>query len=170
MCQEKKPSNNPLETDINISYNTIYVKKGITATTKGGGILMVIMPRISRLTLPSLKLGKETIGQRIARLRKARGYTQVELAEKIGLVQNLISDYERDKLRLHAEMVIRVSDALEVSTDELLGRTPSEKNGQNPSLRLLRRLKKIETLTTPQQKTFLKTIDLLIKGTQGVHK
>jgi len=67
-------------------------------------------------------------------------------------------------------MVIRFSDALEVSTDQLLGRTTSEKNGQNPSLWLLRRLKRIETLTAPQQKTFLKTIDLLIKGTQGVQK
>jgi len=132
--------------------------------------MLTIMPRVSRLTLPALKLGKETIGRRITRLRKARGYTQVELAEKIGLVQNLISDYERDKLRLHAEMVIRFSEALEVSTDELLGRTTSEKNVQNPSLRLLRRLKKIETLTAPQQKTFLKTMDLLIKGTQGVQK
>jgi transcriptional regulator with XRE-family HTH domain len=128
---------------------------------------MTIMPRVSTLKLPALKLGNETIGQRIARLRKARGYTQVELAEKIGLIQNLVSDYERDKLRLHAEMVIRFAQALEVSTDELLGLSNSEKNGQNPSLRLLRRLKKIETLTTPQQKTLLKTIDLFLKGAQG---
>ena len=42
----------------------------------------------------------ETVGQRLARLRKERGWTQVELAERIGIIQSLISDYERDRLPL----------------------------------------------------------------------
>ena len=37
---------------------------------------------------------------------------------KIGIIQALISDYERDKLRLHAEMVLRFALALDVTTDE----------------------------------------------------
>ena len=45
----------------------------------------------------------ETIGQRIARLRNERGLTQKQLGEKIGIVQVLVSDYEKGKLRLHAE-------------------------------------------------------------------
>jgi transcriptional regulator with XRE-family HTH domain len=122
------------------------------------------MPRVSRLELPPLKLGKETIGQRIARLRKERGYTQAELAEKTGIIQALISDYELNKLRLHAEMVIRFAQALEVSTDELLGLSSKGKNGDKVSLRLLRRTKKIEELPSAQQKTLLKTIDTFLKG------
>jgi transcriptional regulator with XRE-family HTH domain len=122
------------------------------------------MPRVSRLELPPLKLGKETMGQRIARLRKERGYTQAELAEKTGIIQALISDYERDKLRLHAEMVIRFAQALDVSTDELLGLRSNGKNGDKVSLRLLRRTKKIEELPSAQQKTLLKTIDTFLKG------
>lgn len=42
------------------------------------------MPRKSSLKLPALDLGEETVGERIARLRKERGYTQIELAERIG--------------------------------------------------------------------------------------
>ena len=124
------------------------------------------MPRISRLKLPPLNLGKETIGQRIARLRKERGFTQIELAEKIGIIQNLISDYERDKLRLHPEMLIRFAQALEVSTDDILGLNGADKkkNGDRISLRLLRRSKKIEELPSSQQKTLLKTIDTFLKG------
>jgi len=127
------------------------------------------MPRVSKLKLPPLNLGKETIGKRIARLRKERGYTQVELAEKMSIIQTLISDYERDKLRLHAEMVIRLAQALEVTTDELLGLNGSKKNGGNGnklSLRLLRRSKKIEELPSSQQKTLLKTIDTFIKAAE----
>lgn len=57
---------------------------------------------------------EETTGQRIARIRKERGYTQNELAERIGTIQALVSDYERDKLRLNAEMAVRFAIALEV--------------------------------------------------------
>lgn len=124
------------------------------------------MPRISKLKLPPLNLIKETIGQRIARLRKERGYTQIELSEKTGIPQTLITDYERDKLRLHPEMVIRFAQALEVSTDELLGIKTANGNGNNgkASLRLLRRVKRIEELPQSQQKTLLKTIDTFLKG------
>ena len=82
---------------------------------------MDIMPQVSKYKLPPLKLGKETLGQRIARLRKERGYTQIELAKKIGITQVLVSDYERERLRPHYEMIIRFALALGVTTDELLG-------------------------------------------------
>lgn len=123
------------------------------------------MPRRSRLSLPPLDLGEETIGQRLARLRKERGYTQAELSEKLGIIQALISDYEKNKLRLHAEMVIRFAQALEVTSDELLGLNGTKKlNEGKASLRLLRRSKKIEELPSSQQKTLLKTIDTFLKG------
>lgn len=121
------------------------------------------MPRRSRLKLPPLNLGKETLGQRIARLRKERGYTQLELAEKMGLVRVLISDYERDKLRPHFEMIIRFAQALEVTSDVILGLKPSKNNGNKPSLKILRRLNKIETLPSSQQKILLKTIDTFLE-------
>jgi transcriptional regulator with XRE-family HTH domain len=73
--------------------------------------------------LPPLKEmdSNETIGKRIARLRNEKGYTQLQLAEKIGIVRILISDYERGKIRLYDEMLARFAVALEVTTDELLG-------------------------------------------------
>lgn len=124
------------------------------------------MPQKSRLKLPPLDLGKETIGQRLARLRKERGYSQVELAKKIGLTQPLVTAYERDTRRLHAEMVIRFAKALEVSTDELLlGKvTPAKSTSGHASLKIIRRLQRIESLPEPQQKTLLKSIDLLLSG------
>ena len=126
--------------------------------------MSTVMPRKSRLKLPPLKLGKETVGQRLARLRKERGYTQIELAERMGIIQGLISDYERDKLRLHAEMVTRFAQALEVSADVILGLDQKKSNGQKPSLRILRRLNRIEDLPPTQQKTLLQTIDTFLKA------
>jgi len=114
-----------------------------------------------------LNSGKESLGQRIGRLRKERGYTQVELAEKIGITQVLVSDYERAGLRPHYEMIIRFAKALGVTTtDELLGLKPSKNEGNKPNLRIFRRMKKIEELPLTQQKILLKTIDTFFKAAE----
>jgi len=125
------------------------------------------MPQKSRLNLRPLKLGKQSQGARLQRLRKEKGYTQVELAEKIGLTQNLISAYECDRLRLSAEMVVRFAQALLVSADELLGlaqaAAPKEKQ---PSRRVLRRLQRIEALSKRDQEALLRTIDAFLSKTR----
>jgi transcriptional regulator with XRE-family HTH domain len=120
------------------------------------------MPRVSRLKLPPLP-AKESIGERVARMRNERGFTQVELAEKIGVIQSIVSAIERDVLRLSAEMAIRFAVALGVSTDELL-MTPKNKKLNKPARKVLRRLELIESLPSHQQQTVLRTIDAMLKG------
>jgi transcriptional regulator with XRE-family HTH domain len=122
------------------------------------------MPKKSKFSLPPVAKKGESIGQRIARLRKERGYTQTELAERIGIIQALVSDYERDKLRLNAEMLIRFAQALAVASDEILGLKIPQSSARNPSLKVLRRLSRIESLTASQQKALLKTIDMFLKA------
>jgi transcriptional regulator with XRE-family HTH domain len=117
------------------------------------------MPRVSRLKLEPLDASGESIGQRVARVRKERGYTQVELAEKIGVIQSIVSAVERDVLKLSAEMAVRFARALEVTTDELLQPAGKSRGGTKPSRKVLRRLERIETLPRTQQTALLKTID-----------
>lgn len=148
----------------NLLYHVIFVKGKIKAIKKSDVIMPYIMPQVSKLKLPPLKLGKETLGQRIARLRKERGYTQVKLAKKIGITQVLISDYERNRIRPHYEMIIRLALALKVTSDELLGLKQTKTDGGKQSLKILRRMKKIETLPPAQQKILLKNIDMFLKG------
>ncbi|OFZ23378.1 MAG: hypothetical protein A2X94_13200 [Bdellovibrionales bacterium GWB1_55_8] len=128
---------------------------------------MLTMPK-SRLKLPPLKLAtEEHFGERLARLRKERGLTQVELALQIGLTQALITSYEVGRLRMHPEMVIRFALALGVTTDELLG-VPSKKTSANHlprlSLKLVKRLQKIDRLPDTKQKVLLQTIDGFLRG------
>lgn len=125
---------------------------------------MNIMSSKNKTTQPPLMIGDETFGQRLCRIRKEKGYTQVELAEKLGIIQVLVSDYERDKLRPYHEMIVRLAKALEVSADEMLGLKASKNKGSRPSLKVLRRMKKIETLPPTQQKVLLRTIDTFLKG------
>jgi transcriptional regulator with XRE-family HTH domain len=124
------------------------------------------MPQKSKLKLPPINLGDETFGQRLARLRKERGLTQSELAGKMGLVQALVSEYERDKLRPYHEMVARFAVALDVSTDELIGLNAPKRKHKAPSLRLQKRMLQIEELPTHQQKILLRTIDTILNAVQ----
>ena len=123
------------------------------------------MPRVSKLNLPPIDFGGETLGQRVARIRKDRGFTQVDLAEKIGLMQNIVSAIERDRLKLSAEMAVRFATALGVGMDELLQPTEGMvKNGRKPSRKVLRRLEQIEALPPVKQTALLRTIDTFLKG------
>ncbi len=122
-----------------------------------------VMPKPSRLPLTPLPSSHETPGQRLARIRRERGFTQVELAGKTGLVQTLVSDYERGKLRLNADMIVRFAEALGVSTDDLL-QPSGPKPVNKPNRRVLRRLEQIEALPPGQQNVLLKTIDTFLKA------
>ncbi|MGN6187007.1 MAG: helix-turn-helix domain-containing protein [Thermoanaerobaculia bacterium] len=123
------------------------------------------MPRKSKLNVAPVDYGQDdTLGQRIARIRKLRGYTQVELAERVGIIQALVSDYERGKLRLSADMAVRFAHALEVTTDELLGVSELKAVGPKPSRKILRRMEKIDRLRPQQQAILLKTIDTFLRG------
>lgn len=126
--------------------------------------MFVVMEK--KPTAKQADAGSETFGQRLARIRKAKGHTQVELANKMGIIQVLISDYERDKLRPYHEMIVRFAQALEVSADELLGLKTPESQDPVTSLRVLRRMKKLETLPPSQQKILLRTIDTFLKASQ----
>jgi transcriptional regulator with XRE-family HTH domain len=122
------------------------------------------MPRKRSLKLPPLDYGDETVGPRLARIRKERGFTQVELAKKIGLIQSLVSDYETDRLRLSAEMAVRFALALGVSTDDLLNPKAKSKAAKKPSLKIMRRLEEIEKLPPRRQAFVLTALDSILRG------
>lgn len=149
------------------------VKGQFRSILESGVITVGSMPKKSRLKLPPLKLTtEETFGARLSRLRKERGMTQVELAKKIGLTQGLITNYESGRLRLNADLICRFSQALGVSADELLGLKSSRsaavvEAGSGLSLKIVRRLAKVEKLPLPKQKVLLQTIDGFLKG-EGV--
>ena len=127
------------------------------------------MPKKSKIAPTEAE--KETLGLRIAQVRKERGMTQVELAEKTGLIQVVVSDYERGRLRLPADLALRFAEVLGVTVDELLrpGKKPpaSQTTAKQPSLKLVRRMEQIESLPTYQQRALLTTIDTFIAAAAG---
>jgi len=125
------------------------------------------MPTRSKLKLKPVDMGGESLGQRLARLRKERGWTQKQIAERTGLIQELVSNYETDKLRLNADMILRFAEVLEVSTDELLrGSKSTGTTKKQPSIKLVRRMEQIEELPLYEQRALLTTIDKFLAAAQ----
>jgi len=110
--------------------------------------------------------GMETIAERVARLRREKGLTQVEMAELLGVSQSVVSDYERGALRLHGELIAKVAEILSVSADEILGleakHGASKAQGAATNRRLLRRIQQIDNLPKRDQEALLRTIDAFL--------
>ena len=69
------------------------------------------------------------MGMQIRNYRKMRGLTQVELAEKLGLTQVAIANYERGFRKPDVEMVPKIAQVLGVSIEELFGGKGRPENG-----------------------------------------
>ena len=60
---------------------------------------------------------------RIKEVRKERGYTQTQIAQKIGMEQTQYSRYERGENEIKVNVLIDICKALKVSADYILGLT-----------------------------------------------
>ena len=58
----------------------------------------------------------------IKNLRRSKGLNQVQLAEKLGVKKQSISNWENDNIMPSIDMLVRIADFFSVSTDYLLGR------------------------------------------------
>ena len=72
---------------------------------------------------------KHSVGQTIAALRKKKGWTQVELAEKLQVSDKAVSKWEKDDAFPSVEFFPVLASLFEVSIDFLIvGKAPEEKN------------------------------------------
>ena len=63
---------------------------------------------------------QKTMGKFLAALRKANGYTQKELAEKINVSDKAVSRWERDESAPDISLLPVLAEIFGVTTDELL--------------------------------------------------
>lgn len=61
------------------------------------------------------------LGQRINKLRTAKGWSQVELAKRLRVAKQTVSNWENDNIQPSIEMLVRLSKIFGVTTDYLLG-------------------------------------------------
>lgn len=65
------------------------------------------------------------LSKRIYEIRMSFGWTQVQLAQKLGVTKQTVSNWENDNIQPSIDMLIKISKIFNVSTDYLLGLTPT---------------------------------------------
>lgn len=60
------------------------------------------------------------LGQKINQLRTAFGWSQVELAKRLGVAKQTVSNWENDNIQPSIEMLIRLANVFNTTTDFLL--------------------------------------------------
>jgi len=66
------------------------------------------------------------IGHVISKLRYEKGYSQIEMAEKLGVTKGAIGMWETDKRKPDYDALIKIADLFNVTTDYLLSHSVRE--------------------------------------------
>ena len=74
----------------------------------------------------------KTLGQNIRRLRVTQGFRQEDLAEKCECSASHIGQIENGRVKPSLEMTVRIANALNATTDQLLAHEFSRPEGNLP--------------------------------------
>jgi transcriptional regulator with XRE-family HTH domain len=117
--------------------------------------------------MPRKKKEDSSFGPRLVALRKARGLTQVQLAEATHTTQRSISYYENDDGVPPSSIVVVLAQALQVSADELLGlkqppqAVPAVSDDDPETRRLWKRFQMVTQLPEKDQRAVIRLIHSL---------
>lgn len=90
----------------------------------------------------------ENFGEKIRELRKERGITSYEMATKLGISRNTLTNWERGEKEPHAvEILEEMAEILKVPLQELLAGENEERIENNPIIKKLDdRITKLEQI------------------------
>jgi len=114
---------------------------------------MFIMPKSTN---------SDSFGQRLRQARRDKGITQAQLSELTGISRRAIVHYENYGKRPPVDKLKKLTDAMGISADLLIGASESVKNqGGDVPYNLMKRLRIIEKLPTRDQKAIFRLINSL---------
>ena len=113
---------------------------------------------------------RSEVGQRLAALRQAKGLTQKQLAEKIGVNQQDIAYWERQAPAPRGDVLPKLAEVLEVSVDELLGVRPLRSRREGPKGRLHQIFEAASHLPRRQQQKIVELLEPFVERHGNGHK
>jgi len=100
------------------------------------------------------------MNERIKKIRKQKGLSQIELGECIGVSQQVITNYERGLREPNLETLLKIAGALDVTLETLIGEKPIKPDDLT-SRALQKRFEQIKRLPPEKQKAFMTFVDAL---------
>lgn len=106
----------------------------------------------------------KNLGSRILELRKKKNWSQSELAKEVGVTYAQIGRYETKGAQPSAEVLKKIANALNTSTDYLMNGNKDEKAmAALEDSELLQQFKEVEKMDLEDKKTIKNIIDAFIK-------
>jgi transcriptional regulator with XRE-family HTH domain len=104
----------------------------------------------------------QQLGARIAALRKDQGMTQVQLAETLGLTQQMIASYEVGRRRVPVSLLPQIAETLAVSLEELIGKKDVQPAKRGPAPKLQQQIERIQRLPRAKQRFVIEMLDTVL--------
>ena len=104
----------------------------------------------------------KALGSRIAHLRKELELTQVQLAEILGLSQQMVASYEVGRRRIPVSLLPSLARALNVQTDVLLGNEPKTPAKRGPTPKWQQQIEAIAQLPRAKQRFVSQVLDTVL--------
>jgi transcriptional regulator with XRE-family HTH domain len=101
-------------------------------------------------------------GDRLKTLRTERGWSQAELAEKIGSDARQVSRYENGRVAPSLDVLARIGEVLDITVDHLLYEAAERRPLTRPHNPLDARLADLDQLTDDERTTITNVIDALV--------
>jgi transcriptional regulator with XRE-family HTH domain len=111
------------------------------------------------------KLFFKQLGARIAALRKDQSLTQVQLAEALGLTQQMVASYEVGRRRVPVSLLAQIAETLAVSLDELIGKKDIQPAKRGPAPKLQQQIERIQRLPKSRQRFVMEMLDTVLQQT-----
>jgi transcriptional regulator with XRE-family HTH domain len=103
------------------------------------------------------------LGARIAALRKDQCMTQVQLAELLGLSQQMVASYEVGRRRAPVSLLPQIAQTLAVSLEELIGQKDLQPAKRGPAPKLQQQIERIQQLPRAKQRFVIEMLDTVLQ-------
>jgi transcriptional regulator with XRE-family HTH domain len=119
-------------------------------------------------TLPTAMTSAEqaffrALGLRIAEARKALAMTQAQLADELGVTQQVIASYEVGRRRVQVMLLPRLAHALAIGVEDLIG-AEGQPARRGPAPKLLQQVERIQRLPRSRQRFVMEMIDTALQA------
>ena len=112
----------------------------------------------------------EFLNSNIKYLRNAKGISQQELADKVGIDRSTISRIENNEIETTVDNAIKIADALDIPLYDLVGKDLKNKSSLEPTEEDLKKVLKEKGLLDEEGNLDIKKIDMANKIYDAITK
>jgi transcriptional regulator with XRE-family HTH domain len=112
------------------------------------------------------KSKRSEFGARLHAAREAKGLSQAQVADKLGIAQQSYAAWERRDVALRADQLQQLADVLGVGVDQLLGQAPKPARAAGPVGRLRQVFESASKLPRHQQAKVAEFVEAFVAQQQ----